>query len=148
MTRCPYPHPHRRKALAKSKRSTKATSKSTDEPISDPTMTATIQARSTQRYFIDNTDVAGSMETEAAPVLSADGKAKLSRVLNKIEQMKVNYVNLGTDQPPHSPASMEIDDRNGPTTSHGDDETDDNEMGVPLWKRPKLGKLPSFIPIE
>lgn len=83
-------------------------------------------------------NVAEARKPDAAGELSAEGKATLSRVLSKIEQMKVNYL-LGTDSTPVASASDM-----GQAMTSGEDGAD----VAGRRKRPKLGPLPSYIPFE
>lgn len=132
------------------RKSEAGTMRSSPSASNNATPTLSSQPRTIQRYFIEDRigDGTAASETSDDTKLSAEGKAKLSRVLNKIEQMKVNYNNLGSDtQTMPSQQSASGSSANGCTTVNIDAENED-DTATYRRKRPKLGKLPSFIPID
>lgn len=93
-----------------------------------------------QRYFVE--DRVGEAELNDGVELSVEGKAKLNRVLNKIEQMKVNYL-LGTDSTVNTQPTAGVSDDSSAIAI----DDDGTYVGGPR-KRPQLGTLPSYIPFE
>lgn len=113
--------------------------------------------RPLQRYFVGETigddDNDSHMETnDDATELSAGGRATLARALVKIEQMK-SYINLGNESDENRLVKSTSTASPAKSTSMAAEKVataaspGDGSEGY-LQRRPKLGKLPSFIPIE
>lgn len=141
-TRCPYPH--KKKTASKDGLKYKKTlvqPQHTKEFVqssnSDRCDSATTTERS--RYFDDNKSTDDNI---------VENQAKLSRILHKIDNVKAN-LNLCT-------GTVKLDQRQLVVEPSGivSDETvmSDGvatEMAIPPHrKRPKLGKLPSYIPLD
>lgn len=159
VTRCPYPHPRRRRTKIDQKEERrKELSSSGNVAVQTKPKTATTAGTSAKvsrvvRYFIEDREGAQDMDVtelddqqSGSVELSAENKAKLSRVLNKIEQMKVNYL-LGTShssngQPVVQSLTSTSEDSQTKTNDDDATEVDGRKM------RPKLGPLPSFIPLD
>lgn len=119
---------------------------------SKPSSSAESDRMGPSRYFIDTTDE--GMENSDNTGLIEEEKEKLNRVLNKIEKMKMNYLqsttNITANNLISESNSMQVDQpmETETTTSsaHGTVNEDLQQITVP--KRRKLGKLPSFIPLD
>lgn len=166
-TRCSYPHkgkyvdnsaPTARDDRKYQKMETNVISKeSKGDDNNDESLTAVTTERT--RYFDDSGSGSNMME-------SSDNQMKLShRILHKIDKMKANLnfctgnatPSLGYDT--NAAAALENSTQNDDfrmETNEGDVidksvgkvEDDDDVLTALPRKRPKLGKLPSYIPLD
>lgn len=138
---CVNPHPRRRKEFMKRPKLAER----------KPKLEKTIH--SSRRYFIDESETNDDTKenNNKSIELSLGGKATLARASIKVEQMK-NYINLGTendDIEQVNPVSIPtVMTSNWSLMANNSDSIDANDNDRYLLKRPKLGNLPSFIPIE
>lgn len=142
-TRCPYTH--------------KDKSKKQGIPIQTPIQHSKQDNHVPEqaRYFLE--EQPGTAKEQESHELSADGAIKLSRVLNKLEKVKANYKFSTGILTENGGASFSTDNisNNLPADSNQCiakseklcDGNEDDDIQILIPSRPKLGKLPSYIPI-
>lgn len=159
-TRCPYTHKDKLNKKPERKQKLK---EEIIQPMSEPVQYSeqNILVQERNRYFIDD-----HKTEQIGQELSEFGAIKLSRVLNKIEKVKANYkfsTEILTESGDHcaeetnsqgtaASAPKRMDDNCSEHVLDIEhmcvDDKDDDTIQLLIPSRPKLGPLPSYIPIE
>ncbi|XP_058462328.1 zinc finger CCCH domain-containing protein 3 [Malaya genurostris] len=142
--KCPYPHG--RKNDWHNVQQTSQESKSISlRPPMESTIIHPENIAPVRRYYLDNLDKTDKNDSEQ---LSGAQKDQLKRVMKKVEKMKQGHIGNATKKDTQRTfLDTDIVLTNSDNSDESDREDDKYKVQTAIRQRPKLGRLPSYIPI-